>query len=687
MPALLATTIKPIQKELINLRRQVNRLQRNQESFKTRLENAKRISQDIAFKKVTHTMTNPAKIFTAMQSRLTKFKAKGRRFTLEEKILTLSLYKKSPKGFNLLSKYFTLPSPKPLKRLLAEIKLQPGINKLVFTKIKNTVMNLDLKERLCSLIFDEMSLTPQIHFDAAKDELKGLTSHGKLGFANHVLVFMVKGIKANFKQPVAYYFTSNLNTVDLKGIIKDVIKNVQATGLKVICTVCDQGTSNVAAISALITETKRKILRAGEQWKDEYFTINNQKIIPLYDVPHLLKGLRNNLLTKNMRYIDFNDHNKEKCVKWDYFEMLYVADKSLGELRCLQKLTEEHINKDKIKKMRVKTAAQVFSHSVACTTDHLTARKLLPAECNQLVPFVTLLDNLFDSLNSSTFYIPNGKVFKGPVRRSSPHHDLWQKAIRTFKTIKFIATKKTDGKIRLVEMTPPSVKNFIKTLEGMQLIWKTLSQKYQFDCMLTRHFNQDPIENFFGNIRSYGARNNAPNCIAFEGAYKALLLNNYNSPHSIGANCEEDGNSCLRTLDFFLQNTSDNVDTECSEENNEENKCTEYNIDLMYDSDNIIQDHGQKNYVCGWVLTKCLKKMKACKTCKQTLLGDKNDYNNDYISRKEYYKNKKWLCYPSGALMSSFNQIQNIVITYLKTSEVPKKNLKKSLKIYIDVFF
>lgn len=91
--------------------------------------------------------------------------------------------------------------------------------------------------------------------------------------------------------------------------------------------------------------------------------------------------------------------------------------KVLCELRCLQKLTEEHVNKDKIKKMRVKTATQLFSHSVAVATEHLSARGLLPQECRQMIFFVKLIDNLFDSLNSSGFYPKNGKIFRCGVKK------------------------------------------------------------------------------------------------------------------------------------------------------------------------------------------------------------------------------------------------------------------------------
>ncbi|CAH2094612.1 unnamed protein product [Euphydryas editha] len=551
LPSLLLNKIKVTQCQVTQLKREVLRLRKRGLSLKARLTNATKLNRSVAFQKVTKNMTHPAKLFTGMQCFLTTRKPKGRRFTVEEKILSLSLYKKSVKCYSLLSKYFTLPSAKSLKRLLAEIKLQPGENKLILEKIKNTVSEMNIEDRLCTLMFDEMSITPQIHFIDQNDQLKGFAGIGKSKIANHALVFMIKGIRANYKQPVAYYFTSNMNKTELKIVIKDIIKSIQDTGLKILCTVCDQSTVNVGAINDLLSEEKARYQRRGMEYRKDVFFVQGQEIVPIYDVPHLLKGLRNNLLTKDMIYKDFNDEGKEKVFKWHYLQQLYAADKSFGELRYLHKVTEEHINRDKLKKMRVKTAAQVFSHSVAVATEHLTARNLLTEECRHLIPMTLLLDKLFDSLNSNTFHVPDGKMYKGCVKPSSPHHQLWEEAIKTLKTVKFIQKKKVGGKIQMVETTVPSVNNFIKTIEGMKALWKKLNVKYGFDAMLTRHFNQDPIENFFGNIRSYGARNTAPDAVAFEGAYKSLLLNNFNSPHSLQANCEKDDNQCLETLHFF----------------------------------------------------------------------------------------------------------------------------------------
>lgn len=46
------------------------------------------------------------------------------------------------------------------------------------------------------------------------------------------------------------------------------------------------------------------------------------------------------------------------------------------------------------------------------------------------------------------------------------------------------------------------------------------------------------MENFFGLVRSLGCTN--PTCGSFILAYKILIMNNFVSPHSPGANYEED---------------------------------------------------------------------------------------------------------------------------------------------------
>jgi len=77
------------------------------------------------------------------------------------------------------------------------------------------------------------------------------------------------------------------------------------------------------------------------------FLINDDKIVPLYDPSHLLKCMRNNFLTKNMK---FNYNGKDEIASCAILK-LYRLDKQneICELCTLPKLTESHIILSKIK--------------------------------------------------------------------------------------------------------------------------------------------------------------------------------------------------------------------------------------------------------------------------------------------------------------------------------------------------
>ncbi|CAG4945300.1 unnamed protein product [Colias eurytheme] len=156
------------------------------------------------------------------------------------------------------------------------------------------------------------------------------------------------------------------------------------------------------------TQTKIKYLRSEIcRLRKEGKTFKSR----LANAEKMSKIIAFQLLTKNIKrpaqlFLSMQQQSQKKPKG----RRVYDADKSYGGLRLLHKLTEEHVMPVKINKMRVKSATQLFSHSVAVVTEHLTATGDLNEECRQLVDFTLLMDNLFDSMNVSTFAIPNGKI-------------------------------------------------------------------------------------------------------------------------------------------------------------------------------------------------------------------------------------------------------------------------------------
>lgn len=162
-------------------------------------------------------------------------------------------------------------------------------------------------------------------------------------------------------------------------------------------------------------------------------------------------------------------------------------------------------------------------------------------------------NKLFDSVNAHE--VTSDTPLRAAVTEQSAHHSFWYNAIKELKNIKFI-DKKTKKRV-----SAPSLNNWIITMKGFQKLWATV-KKAGVKCLKTRNINQDPLENFFGMIRSHNRRNINPTCSNFESSFKTLLINNLTCKHSIGNNCEEDSNKkVLFSLQHFVENNINTLNT------------------------------------------------------------------------------------------------------------------------------
>lgn len=150
------------------------------------------------------------------------------RFTSEQKIFCLALYKQSPKTYrDMLKRFFTLPSKRT-----ARLVFESGINSIFCDFIKVTAASLTEIERNCILVWDEMALKPHIDYNESTDMIDGfveMTATRRPNFATHALVFMVRGISKNYKEPVAYFYTDGLKFFESE-MIKLVGQSVLNSG-------------------------------------------------------------------------------------------------------------------------------------------------------------------------------------------------------------------------------------------------------------------------------------------------------------------------------------------------------------------------------------------------------------------------------------------------------------------------
>lgn len=121
-------------------------------------------------------------------------------------------------------------------------------------------------KRYCSVLFDEISLEAALTYNRNRDSISGFVElpERTIDFADHALVFMLRGALYKWQQPIVYYFCKGATSgLKLKTIIKEVISAVRDTGLIPIAVICDQGTSFQNALKSLQEDTRRQKIRTG----------------------------------------------------------------------------------------------------------------------------------------------------------------------------------------------------------------------------------------------------------------------------------------------------------------------------------------------------------------------------------------------------------------------------------------
>lgn len=185
------------------------------------------LTEDMAVKKLQQKITPSLAFILQGQLRNCGKRKRGYRWTKEEKITCLRLFKRSPTTYRLLRRMFNLPSIGTLKSLLNKIPFHVGVNKAVFEVLKKHTDDQKPSENLYTLMFDEMSIKKHLEYNKKKDEIEGFQDHGIQGrsplTAAYALVFMVAGVRKRVKQPIAHYFSSGFSTADrLVALIKEV---------------------------------------------------------------------------------------------------------------------------------------------------------------------------------------------------------------------------------------------------------------------------------------------------------------------------------------------------------------------------------------------------------------------------------------------------------------------------------
>lgn len=264
-----------------------------------------------------------------------------------------------------------------------------------------------------------------------------------------------------------------------------------------------------------------------------------------------MKCIRNNLLTKDCEYI--SENGEKRIAKWSDIILTYRIDKSRGSDGFLEKIKDSHVIPDKIKKMRVRYCTQIFSNTYAkvmllYSEQEIESRcktwKMLREGVNTAI-FLKFFNDLFDILNGGINIhnrSTNKETMTSTLTDNSTEEKIWNSAITFLKNMYYIKRTKND------RARPDVLSNFEHTLNGFKLLRSYLKEQ-EFTSFATREFNQDPLENFFCQIRQHGGRNVNPTCSNFSAYYRSLLIHSCTQYISYKSNCEQNN---LENLIQFL---------------------------------------------------------------------------------------------------------------------------------------
>ncbi|KAF2884752.1 hypothetical protein ILUMI_21427 [Ignelater luminosus] len=144
------------------------------------------------FEFINENLNFVTKEFINSQLRNISCKSRARRWAEQDKAFALSL---------------------TLKGILAKIQFDTGINSGILNHLKKQVNKMKLADCYCSLLFDEISLSPALYYEQVEKYISVFKDIGALGqtnkAANHTLVFMVAAaqLSSSVASPIKTFVT------------------------------------------------------------------------------------------------------------------------------------------------------------------------------------------------------------------------------------------------------------------------------------------------------------------------------------------------------------------------------------------------------------------------------------------------------------------------------------------------
>lgn len=410
-----------------------------------------------------------------------------------EKKLAISLFYKSPATYKWMRKNnIILPSVKKLYTWLKALEHKPGFSPEYITQLKTMSKMMSSKEKKCVVLVEEMPIKRYLEYNKSLNIIEGYEDLGHLGRSSQpaklALVIVIRGLYHNWKLPMSYFLSSTwVKANRMAHIMKDCIIELIKIGFDPVCITCDPSTK------------KKKMFSTFSATPDKPYTvIEGKKVSLIFNVQHIFKSIRNNLL--NGIIVLKNSEGEKKTIRFDDFKKAYEIDKSSLTDRAMCIIREEHVNPNLWQKMSCKNAIQTFSNSVsAAINTYVATGQLNSTTALDTANFFSQLNDLFDSLNSKNAFDKN--PLKRPMCEDNPGVlNIIKKSIHTFENAEKYNFK------NLKKDRPSCFTELIWTLKALLDLYESeksemLSTPSANFFLMTSRLCQDHIDDLFSIFR------------------------------------------------------------------------------------------------------------------------------------------------------------------------------------------
>lgn len=527
---------------------------------------------------------------------------------LSFKITCLNLLFTSPQCYELMSNLIHLPKISTLNKI--NIPISTGVNEDLMKLLKVKVDNMTMAERECCIALGIMHLKSNLYYDITHDRVMGLHEVNEKQspkIANYAAVIIVRGILSKWTQPIAYSFLSHClpyrskKSDDTSFWIVSIIKALFDIGLKVRALVYDQR-----------SEFLHKP-RSTPKNNVQHFTLYDNKIYYIHDIPQLMKLLRNNLMMHHFNFFNGN------FAKFQDIVMFYDKDKHKS-FKLAKKLTESHINPSDSEKNELRYVVELFSKTVATGISTYIDFGVIDETARGTVRLIEIMNDLFDILNSSK--LGEKCKYKQPLNGEEFQAEFITKALLFLNSLEFI-----DARRNLTIQNPILVENCIMSVKSIHCLHQELMDE-GYGHLFTRRLNQEVVDDCFSLIRSETG-SEKPTCRQFVTAFRKVAIKPLLKYLKKGNRREDMSAFFLRMTDFL------NIEEESQME------VEYFSLSSILRADyNKIQIPKEKGvfYVAGWLLQKCLDDHKPCVSLASYMNVNKNFHDQRAKTRFSMYR-------------------------------------------------